>query len=77
MITGEEYLERLRRLKDNVYMGGQIVKRDESRLLPGVRVVQLTYDLAAKKEYQALFTATSHLSGERINEGATKNDGGF
>jgi aromatic ring hydroxylase len=67
MITGEEYIERLRRLRDNVYMGGQTVKRDESRLLPGVRVVQLTYDLAAKKEFQALFTATSHLSGKRIN----------
>lgn len=67
MISGEEYLERIRRLKDNVQMGGQKVRRDDPRLIPGVRVVQLTYELAAKKEYQNLFTISSHLGEKTIN----------
>ncbi len=67
MMRADDYLERLRRLKDNVYMGGKLVKRDDPRLLPGVRVVQLTYDLAAQSDYQNRFTASSHLSREKIN----------
>ena len=48
-------------------MGGKLVKRDDPLLMPGVRVVQLTYDLAAHKDYQNLFTASSHLNKGKIN----------
>ncbi len=34
MVDGDEYLERLRSLKDDVYMSGQMVKRDDPRLIP-------------------------------------------
>jgi 4-hydroxyphenylacetate 3-monooxygenase/4-hydroxybutyryl-CoA dehydratase/vinylacetyl-CoA-Delta-isomerase len=32
-----------------------------------MNVIALTYDLAEEKKYEGIFTATSHLSGERIN----------
>jgi 4-hydroxyphenylacetate 3-monooxygenase/4-hydroxybutyryl-CoA dehydratase/vinylacetyl-CoA-Delta-isomerase len=48
-------------------MDGELVSRDDSRIEPGMNVIALTYDLAQDKEYEGLFTATSHLTGERIN----------
>lgn len=67
MITSEEFLGRLRRMRDNIYMGGKLVKRDNSQLMPGLRVIMLTYDLAADPQYKGLFTAISHLDGKEIN----------
>ncbi len=67
MISSQEYLERLKAMKPNVYMGGEPVSRDHPLIMPGIRVIALTYDLAQDPQYQELLTATSHLSGERIN----------
>lgn len=67
MIKSEEYLERIRRLKDNIYMEGGLVKRDDPRLMPGVRVILVTYDIALDPKYKDLFTTTSHLDGRQIS----------
>jgi len=67
MITSTEFLERLRRMKHNIYMGGKLIKRDNPQLMPGVRIIMLTYDLAADPQYKGLFTATSHLYEKEIN----------
>lgn len=67
MISPEEYLERLKRLGDNVYMGGVKMKRDDPRLMGGVRVNQLTYQFARDPEFKHLFTASSHISGKKVN----------
>jgi 4-hydroxyphenylacetate 3-monooxygenase/4-hydroxybutyryl-CoA dehydratase/vinylacetyl-CoA-Delta-isomerase len=48
-------------------MDGDLVSRDDSRIEPGMNVIALTYDLAQEKEYEGIFTATSHLTGETIN----------
>jgi aromatic ring hydroxylase len=67
MISGNEYFERISKLKDNVYMNGKKVKRNDPALMPGVKVVQLTYELASDPKYAHLFTAKGHLNGEIIN----------
>lgn len=67
MRTSEEYLESLRSMKLNVYMGGEIVKRDDPRIVPGINVMRITYDMAGAPENTELFTAVSQYTGEKIN----------
>ena len=67
MRTSEEYLEGLRAMKPNVYMGGEIIRRDDPRIIPGVNVMRITYDMANDPKSAELFTATSHYTGEKIN----------
>ena len=67
MRTSEEYLERLRSMKPNVYMGGEVVQRDDPRILPGINVMSITFDMAKDPQNQELLTATSHYTGEKIN----------
>ena len=67
MRTAEEYLEDLRAMKPNVYMGGEIVRRDDPRIMPGINVMRITFDMANDPQNAELFTTTSHYTGERIN----------
>jgi aromatic ring hydroxylase len=67
MITSMEYRERIKALKPNVYIDGDLVSREDSRLEPGMNVIALTYDLPQDDQYEGIFTATSHLSQEKIN----------
>jgi len=67
MRTSAEYLADLKKMKKNVYVGGERVARDDSRLLPGVRVMSLTFDLAHDGDWAELMTATSSLSDQKIN----------
>ncbi len=67
MRNSEEYLENLRAMKPNVFMGGEIVKRDDTRIIPGINVMKITFDMAGDPENAELFTATSQYSGEKIN----------
>jgi len=65
--TGEEYFEDLKRLKKNVYIGGQKVGRDDPRLLGNVKIMQITFDLARDPEWRGVITATSPFTGNEIN----------
>ncbi len=67
MITGDQYKERIAKLKPNIYMGGKLVDRFDPKLIGGVNVMARTYDFAFDPEYQDVATATSHLTGEKIN----------
>ncbi|MFC1925507.1 4-hydroxyphenylacetate 3-hydroxylase N-terminal domain-containing protein [Chloroflexota bacterium] len=67
MRTSEEYLESLRAMRPNVYMGGVIVQRDDPMIVPGINVVRISYDMASDPENSDLFTTTSHYTGEKIN----------
>ena len=67
MITGDQYRERMTKLKPNVYMGGKVVDRFDPKLLGGMNVMAMTYDLAFAPEFEDVGVATSHLTGERIN----------
>lgn len=66
--TYDEYLARLKKLKRNVFIGGEKVDRTEYDGLRGsLRVIRETYDLANNPEFEDLCTATSHLTGEKIS----------
>ncbi len=67
MKTSQEYRERIKAMRDNVYMDGELVSRDDPRIEPGMNVIAVTYDLPQDPQYEGLFTATSHLTGEKIN----------
>lgn len=69
LMTGEQYVESLRKLKLNVYMLGEKIDNvvDNPILRPSMNSVKMTYDLAQMPEYEDLMTSTSILTGEKIN----------
>jgi 4-hydroxybutyryl-CoA dehydratase/vinylacetyl-CoA-Delta-isomerase len=69
MMTAEQYEESLRRLKLVVYMFGKRLENvvDDPIIRPSMMAVAKTYQLAHEPEYEELMTATSHISGAKIN----------
>ena len=69
MMTAAQYEESLRKLDFVVYLFGRRIDNvvDHPIIRPSMNAVAMTYELAHQPEYQDLMTATSHLSGERIN----------
>ncbi|MEM2709620.1 MAG: 4-hydroxyphenylacetate 3-hydroxylase N-terminal domain-containing protein, partial [Candidatus Methanomethylicia archaeon] len=69
MMNGNEYVESLRRLRKKVYMFGEEIKDITVHpfLKPTLNSIALTYQLAYDERYRDLLTATSHLTGRRIN----------
>lgn len=67
MRTKDQWLEGLRKMKRNLYFGGAKIGRDDENLTPTTDVMGTTFDYALKPEYEDLMTATSHLTGEKIN----------
>lgn len=69
MMTGEEYVESMRKLKLQVYMFGKKIENpvDHPMLRPSLNSVKATYDLAQNPEYEDLMTAKSSLTGEKVN----------
>ncbi|MDR1125918.1 MAG: 4-hydroxyphenylacetate 3-hydroxylase family protein [Deltaproteobacteria bacterium] len=69
MMTGDQYVESIRKMKMRIYMFGEKLENpvDHPILRPSLNSVKATYDLAEKPEYQDLMTVTSHLSGKPIN----------
>lgn len=67
MRTSKEYLEKLRKMRKNVYMNGELIERDDQRLLPSIKVLSKTFDLVEEPEFKDLITVTSHLTGDTIN----------
>src|SRR3990172_1261654 len=67
MRTTKQYVDKLLSMRPNVYMGGELVGRDHPSFQPGIATIGLTFDLATDPERDGTFTATSHLTGEKIN----------
>ncbi len=69
LMTGEQYIESIRKMHMQVYMFGKKIENpvDDPILRPSLNSVRMTYDLAQKPEYQDLMTATSNLTGKRVN----------
>lgn len=67
MRTPDEYFSDLKKMNPNLYIGGEKVGRDDSRIKPGVNVMSVTFDLAHDPEWDGLITATSSLTGKKIN----------
>ncbi|HKK96147.1 MAG TPA: 4-hydroxyphenylacetate 3-hydroxylase family protein [Anaerovoracaceae bacterium] len=69
MMTGAQYIESLRKLNTRVYMFGEKIDNwvDHPIIRPSINCVSMTYELAHKPEYEDLMTATSHMTGEKVN----------
>jgi 4-hydroxybutyryl-CoA dehydratase/vinylacetyl-CoA-Delta-isomerase len=69
MKTAKEYIDSMREMKLEVYLFGERVKNhvDHPIIRPTVNCVAATYELAEKPEYERLLTATSHLTGKKVN----------
>ena len=65
--TYEQYRERLKKMKPNVYLDGKKVAREGDWIEGGCYVMKVCYDMANDPEYEDVCTATSHLTGEKIN----------
>ena len=63
----DDYYNRIKKMRRNLYMGGEKVARDDERLKGQLRVIKETYDRANDPEFEDLCVATSHITGERIN----------
>jgi 4-hydroxybutyryl-CoA dehydratase/vinylacetyl-CoA-Delta-isomerase len=69
MKTPEQYIESLRKLKLVVYLFSERVDNvvDHPIIKPSMNAVAMTYHLAQQPEFEDLMTATSHLTGKKIN----------
>jgi 4-hydroxybutyryl-CoA dehydratase / vinylacetyl-CoA-Delta-isomerase len=69
MKTRDEYIESMRQMKKQVYMFGEKIEDivDHPLIRPSLNAVALTYELSHDPERQELMTATSNLTGQRIN----------
>lgn len=65
--ASESYLNRLARMRSNVYLNGEKIERLDPRLMPGIHTLKETYDLAERPEWQDLLITPSHLTGKPIN----------
>ena len=70
MMNGKEYVESLRDLNPEVYFLGQRIQSvvDEPMFQPHIHTAAMTYTLAHDPEYEEITTATSHLTGERVQD---------
>ncbi|HPK54018.1 MAG TPA: 4-hydroxyphenylacetate 3-hydroxylase family protein [Smithellaceae bacterium] len=67
--TAEQYEESLRRLNLKIYLFGEQVKNpvDHPIIRPSMNSVKMTYALAHDPQHEDLMTATSHLTGQKVN----------
>ena len=61
LMTGNEYVESMRKLNLQVYMFGEKIENpvDDPILRPSLNSVKATYDLAGNPEYEELMTTKS------------------
>jgi len=69
LMTKETYIESLRKLKTKVYVFGELVENvvDHPIIRPSINSVAMTYELAHDPAYEDLMTATSNITGEKVN----------
>jgi 4-hydroxybutyryl-CoA dehydratase/vinylacetyl-CoA-Delta-isomerase len=67
--TPEQYEESLRQMNFKVYLMREEVKNvvDHPIIRPSMNSVKMTYELAQDPQYEDLMTATSSLTGKKIN----------
>jgi 4-hydroxybutyryl-CoA dehydratase/vinylacetyl-CoA-Delta-isomerase len=69
LMTGEQYINSIRKIKMEVYMFGKKIENpaDDPILRPSLNSVKATYDLAQKPEYEDIMTAVDPDTGKQIN----------
>jgi aromatic ring hydroxylase len=71
--TSNDYVERLKKMKPNIYAHGKQMSRDDALLENPINVLRLTFDLAQDPDYQDLMVTRSHLTGEPISRFTSLN----
>ena len=67
MITWEQYIERISKMKKNIYINGEVIGRDDPRVVKGTHTFKVTFDKAQDPEYRDLVVVKSHITGKPIN----------
>ena len=67
MRTKQDYINGLSKMKRNIYFDGQLIDRTDELQMDCLNTIGTTYEEAQKPENADLLTATSHLTGEKIN----------
>ena len=69
MMTGEQYMETIKKTNMEIYMFGEKVKNsvEDKILRPSFNSVKATYDMAQNPKYEDLMTVKSHITGKKIN----------
>ncbi|MFC1980380.1 4-hydroxyphenylacetate 3-hydroxylase family protein [Chloroflexota bacterium] len=69
MKTKAEYIESMRNMNFNLYMFGEQVTNlvDNPVIRPAMNCIATTYELAEKPGLAKIMTATSHLTGKKVN----------
>lgn len=69
LMTSKQYIESLRKLNMEIYLLGERVENpvDHPMIRPSLNSVAMTYKLAESPEYEDLMTATSNLTGKKVN----------
>jgi len=69
LMNAKQYEESLRKLNFKIYMFGKLVENpvDDPIIRPSMNAVAATYEFAHHPEYEDLMTATSHITGKKIN----------
>jgi 4-hydroxybutyryl-CoA dehydratase/vinylacetyl-CoA-Delta-isomerase len=69
LMTRDDYVESLRRMKKRVFIMGQEVENpvDHPLVRPSLNACAMTYELAQQPEHADLMLASSSLMGQRVN----------
>lgn len=69
LMTGDQYIESIKKMKMKIYCMGEFFDNPTKSdiLRPSLNSVKETYDTAHLAEYQDLMTATSNITGEKVN----------
>nr|MDO8045087.1 4-hydroxyphenylacetate 3-hydroxylase family protein [Candidatus Baldrarchaeota archaeon] len=69
LMSGKEYVDSLKGRKVEVYAFGEKIEKpcEHPLLKPSLNSIAATYDIAFDPKYTQLATATSHLTGKKIN----------
>lgn len=69
LMTGEQYEESLKKMKMRIFLFGEELETAVGNpiLQPAINSVKATYDLAQMPEYEDLMTATSSITGGKVN----------
>lgn len=67
--TAQQYIDSIRGMKIELYMYGEKVENyaDHPMIRPSVNAMAMTYKLASEAEYEDIMTATSNLTGQKVN----------
>lgn len=75
LMNGQQYRESLRKMRPNIYKWGKLIEDVTTDPATKLHIdsVARSYDMAFDPENEAIFTATSHLSGKKAHRWNTLN----